>query len=148
MYTRTIRPSGCPGWTTPHYRPRLPDRAPLPLDGQVYNTYCIAGIHVHTPTLNWEAYRGSGALKADLVLQFVIELDILRSRASQLGMARRGSLLEGSQTEEAGTLGQWIDTHTLHGTAIYAYIGVIWGVNVGILWSVWDRWILEQHRAH
>ena len=25
--TRTIL-SGCPGWTTPHYRPRLPNRAP------------------------------------------------------------------------------------------------------------------------
>ena len=24
----TLRPSGCPGWTTPHYQPRLPDRAP------------------------------------------------------------------------------------------------------------------------
>ena len=26
--TRTLL-SGCPGWTTPHYRTRLPDRAPL-----------------------------------------------------------------------------------------------------------------------
>ena len=31
--SRTIRPSGCPGWTTPHDRPRLPDRAPRWSDG-------------------------------------------------------------------------------------------------------------------
>ena len=40
----TLRPSGCAGWTTPHDRKRLPDRAPLrgswwiPLDFHVLRT--------------------------------------------------------------------------------------------------------------
>ena len=28
-------------------------------------------------------------------------------------------------------------TQTLHGTAIYAYIGLVWGVNVGILVGIY-----------
>ena len=34
-------------------------------------------------------------------------------------------------------------TQTLHGTAIYAYIGVVWGVNVGIyaIHGVSGSWI-------
>ena len=37
---------------------------------------------------------------------------------------------------------------TLHGTAVYANIGVVWGVNVGIYsiitWSVWDRCMVSR----
>ena len=41
-----------------------------------------------------------------------------------------------------------ITTQTLHGTAIYAYIGVVSGVNVGIyiyIWHTWNVWDIYSY---